>query len=167
MFSRLFHHTEIFRWYPHPFQTTDCTKENKSRWWQHKCSNLHLAGLNRSLTQQICLPIDMRPSIRLSTIEKAVRQNVRHTYKIMKNSMKGGIPPRTSSASWLDNNSTQVITTSILALMMQLTASLQHNWMIRLKLCRPTSKTKSQKLLWVQHGLPPQVDWLSISNHLA
>ena len=167
MSSQLCHHTEIFKWFPHPFQTTDCTKGNRSRWWLLKCSSLQLAGLNRRLTQQICLPIDMRPSIKLSTIERTVRQNVRLTYKIMKNSTKEGILPRTSSALWLDNNSIQAITTSIQAPMTLLTASLQHKWMIRLKLYRPISKTKSQKLLWVQHGPPPQVDWLSISNPLV
>ena len=167
MYSQLFHRTGIFKWYPHPFQTTDCTKGNKSRWWLLKCSSLQLVGLNRNLIQQICLPTDMRPSIKLSTIERTVRQNVRLTYKIMKNSTKEGILPRTSSALWLDNNSIQAITTSILAPMTLLTASLQHKWMIRLKLCRPTFKTRSQKPQWVQHGHLLQVDWHLISNPLV
>ena len=167
MFSQLFRPTEIYRWYQHLFQTIGCTKGNKNRWWLHKCSSLQPAGLNRNLTQQICLPIDMRPSIKLSTIERIVRQNVRLTYKIMKNSTREGILPRTSSALWLDNNSIQAIITSILVPMTLLIASLQHKWMIRLKLCRPTSKTKSRKLQWVQHGHPLQVDWLLISNPLV
>ena len=167
MYNRLFHLTEIFKWCPRPSQTTGCMKGNKNRWWLHKCSSLQPAGLNRSLTKQTCLQTDMRLSIKHSTIERTVRQNVRLTYKIMKNSTKEGILLRTSSASLLDNNSTQAIITSILAPTMLLTASLQHNWMIRLKLCKLTSKTKSQKLQWVQHGHLLQVDWLSISSPLA
>ena len=165
MFSRLFHLIEIFRWYQHPFQTTGCTKGNKNRWWQHRCLSLQLAGLNRSLTQQICLPTDMRPSIKLSTIERAVRQNVRLTYKIMKNLTREGIPLKT--ALRLGHNSIQAIITSILAQTTLLTASLQHSWMIRHKLCKLISKTRSPKLQWVRHGHPPQVDWLSISNPLV
>ena len=167
MSSQLSHHIEIFKWYPHLSQTTGYTKGNKNRWWQHKCSSLQPADLNRSLTQQICLLTDMRLSTRLSTIEKTARQNVRLTYKIMKNSMKEGIPLKTSNASWLDSNSIQAIITSILALATLLTASLQHRWMIRLKLYKPISKTKSRKLRWVEHGHPLQVDWLSIYNPLA
>ena len=167
MSSRLFRLTEIFKWYPRPSQTIECMKGNKNRWWLHKCLSLQLASLNRSLTLQICLLIDMRHSIKRSTIERTVRQNVRLTYKIMRNSTKEAILPRTSSASCLDNNSIQAIITSILAPTTLLTASLQHNWMIKPKLCKLTSKTKSRKLQWVQHGHPLQVDWLSISNPLA